>query len=974
MSQRPRRRIVACVDGTWYDADGQEGQGHGNNSNVFRIFAAIGGGVVNNDDVEPVEQITEYFAGIGTNERPLEKFNCGVTGEGCAEQIARVYKYCCQNIQSPEDELWFYGFSRGAYVVTAVAGLLDKIGALVYDDHFDKTYETALNLHKAIQKGFVRENSGKLYYLHTQKSRKCPRINFLGLLDTVKRVNSDLDSTAQSLTFHDSIRHVRHALALNDTRSHFKPEMYGNVTDKDSINGRSLIQAWFVGAHADIGGGARDDGLSLYPLQWLLTESQHKGLILQHNPNTSLIEDPQALVFPTRKLGVVLDEKSTTDMIWEYVYANGIKVEMQDLRQSHNHGNMQTLAKKLTKKKPRFDRSKTTANASPTIKEPTATINGLSTDRRHSESDAHRKKGGFMRGLFGKKKSMNSSSSPTSPMSPTSPSTPQDLDNIVESNANEPIRHIIRLNPGFPHVTFQSYRTPFRNGRLLGYSDGKHGAFGTIIHPSVYFVMDVYARHGIELAMKPFQKDIDRFRDEQHSDMRDPWLTMLEAAPQGDVKACRILVCGRTGVGKSTLINKVFGVPMTIESHMKQGDHDINEAFESDKHPGIIIHDSRGFQAGDTKELDQFEKFIKKRSAVDNPKESLHAIWICIQTDTDRVIQTSEVEIFTILAAFAAHIPIIIVGTKKDKFLDQQESVARRQLAPTVPNSADLDKQSRQMAAEGLQARQSAFRDELEKIPNLNINSIQFVHVSKDDENSIRSLVNQTLDLINNDEARLRCTAAQVIDVEPKIKQAIEESIRLLRHGVWASSVGAVGIVVPSITTPTISRILCDNILICFGFPKINPASVNNIMNKIIGWNLIRFLAQQVSQSVTLGSLVAGLTIVSLGGGAPIIGLMSLLEAPAAARMIIKCACDLILILDRAFKHGGKFVTSTDIELASREYVAKPTEKGRSKRKEVHARVMKLIPIVSKRFWNSVRISKIKVGMDEIIRSNRWEP
>ncbi|THZ41391.1 hypothetical protein D6C87_05756 [Aureobasidium pullulans] len=835
MSQRPRRRIVACVDGTWYDADGQEGQGHGNNSNVFRIFAAIGGGMVNNDDGEPVEQIIEYFAGIGTNERPLEKFNCGVTGEGCAEQIARVYKYCCQNIQGPEDELWFYGFSRGAYVVTAVAGLLDRIGALVYDEYFDKTYETALNLHKAIQKGFVRENSGKLYYLHTQKSRKCPRINFLGLLDTVKRVNSDLDSTAQSLTFHDSIGHVRHALALNDTRSHFKPEMYGNVTDKDSIYGRSLIQAWFVGAHADIGGGARDNGLSLYPLQWLLTESQHKGLILQHNPHTSLIETPQALVFPTQNLGAVLDEKSTTEMVWEYEYANGIKVQMQDLRQSHNHGNMQTLAKKLTKTKPRFDRSKTTANASLTTKEPAATINGLSTDRRHSESDAH-------------------------------------------------------------------------------------------------------------------------------------------PAPQGDVKACRILVCGRTGVGKSTLINKVFGVPMTIESHLKQGDHDINEAFESDKHPGIIIHDSRGFQAGDTKELDQFEKFIKKRSAVDNPKESLHAIWICIQTDTDRVIQTSEVEIFTILAAFAAHIPIIIVGTKKDKFLDQQESVARRHLAPTVPNSADLDRQSREMAAEGLQARQSAFRDELEKIPNLNINSMEFVHVSKDDENSIRSLVNQTLDLINNDEARLRCTAAQVIDVEPKINQAIEESIRLLRHGVWASSVGAVGIVVPSITTPTISRILCDNILTCFGFPKINPASVNNIINKIIGWNLVRFLAQQVSQSVTLGSLVAGLTIVSLGGGAPIIGLMSLLEAPAAARMIIKCACVLILILDRAFKHGGKFVTSTDIELASREYVAKTSEKGRSRRKEVHAQVMTLIPIVSKRFWNSVRISKIKVGMDEIIRSNRWEP
>ena len=142
-------------------------------------------------------QITEYFAGIGTNERPLEKFNCGVTGEGCAEQIARVYKVC----HSKHDPLRNCAHGHGSIaaktykvqktssgstasavvhvspfilvsdlrrlltlqdVVTAVAGLLDKIGALVYDDHFDKTYETALNLHKAIQKGFVRENSGKV--------------------------------------------------------------------------------------------------------------------------------------------------------------------------------------------------------------------------------------------------------------------------------------------------------------------------------------------------------------------------------------------------------------------------------------------------------------------------------------------------------------------------------------------------------------------------------------------------------------------------------------------------------------------------------------------------------------------------------------------------------------------------------------------------------------------------------------------
>lgn len=60
---------------------------------------------------------------------------------------------------------------------------------------------------------------------------------------------------------------------------------------------------------------------------------------------------------------------------------------------------------------------------------------------------------------------------------------------------------------------------------------------------------------------------------------------------------------------------------------MKQGDHDINEAFESDSHPGIIIHDSRGFQAADSTELEQFARFIKKRSGLQDPKESLHTIW-----------------------------------------------------------------------------------------------------------------------------------------------------------------------------------------------------------------------------------------------------------------------------------------------------------------------------------------------------------
>jgi hypothetical protein len=105
---------------------------------------------------------------------------------------------------------------------------------------------------------------------------------------------------------------------------------------------------------------------------------------------------------------------------------------------------------------------------------------------------------------------------------------------------------------------------------------------------------------------------------------------------------------------------------------------------------------------------------------------------MCIQTDTDRVVQTSEVEIFSILAVHAPHIPVIVVGTKKDNFLNQQESVARRNLKESgVSDWADLDSQSRERAEQDLEARRQKLKDELGEISNLNLDSIQFLHVSK---------------------------------------------------------------------------------------------------------------------------------------------------------------------------------------------------------------------------------------------------
>lgn len=151
-----------------------------------------------------------------------------------------------------------------------------------------------------------------------------------------------------------------------------------------------------------------------------------------------------------------------------------------------------------------------------------------------------------------------------------------------------------------------------------------------MIHPSLFCILDRYPRHNDLNNLKVLKKPISDFQDAHlvaEEEGLAPWLKDMQLEASG-VKAFRILVCGKTGVGKSTLINKVFGVEMTDESQSyEQGVHDINVAFESPKHPGLLIHDSRGWQAGSDAELDLIAKFLRHRAYQEDPAEALHVIW-----------------------------------------------------------------------------------------------------------------------------------------------------------------------------------------------------------------------------------------------------------------------------------------------------------------------------------------------------------
>lgn len=126
---------------------------------------------------------------------------------------------------------------------------------------------------------------------------------------------------------------MRHALALNETREVYEPEYCFPEWASISPQGRSMVQAWFVGAHIDIGGSSEKDGLSLYPLQWMLLESYRKGLVLCFDGDfgqRSTIENPLGLAFPLR-----LPDLGTADF-QSFRFPNGIEVAMQDVRQIHD--------------------------------------------------------------------------------------------------------------------------------------------------------------------------------------------------------------------------------------------------------------------------------------------------------------------------------------------------------------------------------------------------------------------------------------------------------------------------------------------------------------------------------------------------------------------------------------------------------------------------------------------------------------
>jgi uncharacterized protein (DUF2235 family) len=220
-----------------------------------------------------------------------------IEGRGINSQIRGLYGFLASRYH-PGDRLWFFGYSRGAYAVRALAGLIDTVGLLKPEHATERNVTVAWRHYRRHPEGYT----ARLF--HRRFCHEQVAIEMIGAWDTVKALGirapllwriSKVEHEFHSLKLGRSVRRGYHALALDESRAAFAPVLW---TSDPDWPGLELVQMWFRGAHGDIGGqlGGFEPArpLANIPLTWMLSEAEAAGLPLPEGWRQRFPIDPLA--------------------------------------------------------------------------------------------------------------------------------------------------------------------------------------------------------------------------------------------------------------------------------------------------------------------------------------------------------------------------------------------------------------------------------------------------------------------------------------------------------------------------------------------------------------------------------------------------------------------------------------------------------------------------------------------------------
>lgn len=280
------KNIVVFSDGT-----GQEG-GKGNNTNVYKLFNMV--------EDRTSDQLAFYDRGLGTGWR---KVSGSVGGAGISKNILECYEFLFNNYNAG-DQIYLFGFSRGATTVRSLSGFIHMFGILPKSR--PELIKQAFKIYKTKNK---KKRNRKAANFLSKHHTMWTKIQFLGVWDTVaalglplKPLDVILDKIPafrhdfHDLTLSKSVIHARHALAIDDERLTFHPTLW----DAEIKESQTIKQVWFCGMHTDVGGGYAEQGLSDIALLWMVKEATDNGLLIFGGNSVAVKPDPDGLMHNSR--------------------------------------------------------------------------------------------------------------------------------------------------------------------------------------------------------------------------------------------------------------------------------------------------------------------------------------------------------------------------------------------------------------------------------------------------------------------------------------------------------------------------------------------------------------------------------------------------------------------------------------------------------------------------------------------------
>ncbi|KAG2041349.1 hypothetical protein BDR03DRAFT_946299 [Suillus americanus] len=229
----------------------------------------------------------------------------------------------------------------------------------------------------------------------------------------------------------------------------------------------------------------------------------------------------------------------------------------------------------------------------------------------------------------------------------------------------------------------------------------------------------------------------------------------------------RLLVIGKTGVGKSSLIQQAFKINGVHVSEHSRGKADIDKEFIAPENERFVLHDSQGFEAGDRSIFAIAKDFIDRRRKMPRLQDKIHAVWLCLSIPhaDGRLLESGVVEFLKLRKEILGNIPIIVVFTKHDVFVDKMELDA--------DESGEYDEAA-------LEALKTATLDKLCIQPLKKVAGRDILHTTVSTNEGYESTIRQLIDLTTTNvekfvasEAALTMMIAQRVDISLKVKASI---------------------------------------------------------------------------------------------------------------------------------------------------------------------------------------------------------